>query len=72
MSHCHWRGRVTPLPLEREASSVPLEIDGGPLPFHKKCGPLQLDGEGVIVIGGRGAHCHWIGKMPFARDMIMI
>ena len=53
--HCHWRGRVAPLPLEGEGSSVPLERDGGPLPLQRKCGPLQLEGEGPIVIrGGRG------------------
>ena len=98
MPHFHWRGRVAPLPLEREGSSVLLERDGGPLPFHRrvaplplkgedravvlernggplplhrKCGPLQLEGESHIAIGGR-AHCHWIGKVPFANDKIMI
>ena len=72
MPHCHWRGRVAPLPLEGEGSSVPLERDDDPLPLQRKCGPLKLEGEGTILNRGGGAHCHLRGKMPFANNINMM
>ena len=60
--------RVAPLTLEGEGSSVLLERDDGSLPLQRMCGPLQFEGE---EMEGR-AHCHWMGKMPFANDTMII
>ena len=60
--------RVAPLTLEGEGSSVSLERGDGSLPLH---GGWSIAIGGVGELEGR-AHCHWIGKMRFANDIIMI